>query len=207
MPIESLSPSARKIEALLGGSGQSYLDDFLRQESSREVEANGLAPSNYDVFAVRRNDAAGSEVFGPKHLHVGTYSEETLYGAAGSPLVRFRAAIHAVRARAESAASMEAEEIEYGHQAALVWAEVGRFKEFIGISPVISEIVAEFRTARFQFIGKDTPPTTMQALASALNAVTEAKRFDTPLVDRVVNALEHGGVDSLAPDALRDSDG
>jgi hypothetical protein len=207
MSIQTLSSSAREIEALLGGSGQNNLDDFLRQESSREVEARGLAPSNYDIFAVCRNDKAGSEVFGPKHLHVGNYPEETLYGAAGSPLVRFRAAIQAVKARAESAASMEPEQVEYGHQAALLWAEVGRFKEFIGISPVISEIVAELRTARFQFIGKDTPLTAMRTLASALNSVAGAKRFDAPLVDRVVKALEHGGVDSLAPDVLRDSDG
>src|SRR5213594_2440615 len=130
MANQTLSPSARKIESLLGGSGNSHLDDFLRQESSRELEAKGFAPSSYDVFAVRRNDQAGSEVFGPKHLHVGTYSEDALYGAAGSPLVRFRAAILALNLRAERAGSMKPEEVEYGHQAALIWAEVGRFKEF-----------------------------------------------------------------------------
>jgi len=207
MPTQPLTPSARKIESLLDGSGSSHLDDFLWQEASRELEAKGFAPSNYDVFAVRRNDQAGSEVFGPKHLHVGTYSEEALYGAAGSPLVRFRAAIQALKVHAESAASMKPEEVEYGHQVALLWAEVGRFQEFIGISPVISEIVAELRTARFQFLGKDTPLTAMQAVASALSLVAEARRFDVPLVDRIVKALEHGGIDSLAPDALRDSDG
>ncbi len=102
---------------------------------------------------------------------------------------------------------MKPEEVEYGHQAALVWAEVGRCKEFIGISPVISEIVAELRTARFQFLGKDTPPRAIQAVALALSFAAEAKRFDTPLVDRIVKALEDGGIDSLAPDALRNSDG
>jgi hypothetical protein len=70
---------------------------------------------------------------------------------------------------------------------------------------VVSEIVAELRTARFQFLGKDTPATTMQAIASALCLVVEAKRFDARLVDDMVKALEHGGIDSLAPDALRDS--
>jgi len=137
----------------------------------------------------------------------GTYSEEALYGAAGSPLARFRAAIQALKARAESTASMRPEEVEYGHQAALVWAEVGRLKEFIGISPVISEIVAELRTARFQFLGKDTPPPAMEAVASAFNFVAEAKRLDLPLVDRIVKALERGGIDSLAPEALCNPDG
>ncbi|HXP60321.1 MAG TPA: hypothetical protein VN829_07515 [Dongiaceae bacterium] len=134
-------------------------------------------------------------------------AEEVLYGAAGSPLARFRAAVQAIKARAEKAAPMRPDEVEYGHQAALVWAEVGRLKEFMGISPVISEIVAELRTARFQFLGKDTPPKAMQAVASAFRCVAEAKRFDPPLADRIVNALERGGIDSLAPDALRNSDG
>jgi hypothetical protein len=137
----------------------------------------------------------------------GGCKEEALYGAAGSPLARFRAAIQALKARAANTASMRPDEIEYGHQAALVWAEVGRLKEFIGISPMISEIVAELRTARFQFLGKDTPPTAMQAVASTFKLVAEAKRFDPPLADRVVKALELGGIDSLAPDALRNSDG
>jgi len=206
MATQTLSPSARKIEYQLDGSENSHLNAFLRQESSREVEARGFAPSSYDVFAVRRNDQAGNEVFGPKHLLVGTYSEEALYGAAGSLVIRFRSAIQALRVRADRTASMRPGEVEYGHQAALVWAEVGRLKEFIGVSPVISEIVAELRTARFQFLGKDTPPTAMEAVASALSLVAEAKRFDAPLVDRIVKALEHGGIDSLAPDAIRDSD-
>ena len=206
MTTQTLSPSARKIEAQLDGSGSCDLNSFLRQESSREVETRGFAPSYYDVFVVRRNDQAGNEVFGPKRLHVGTYSEEALYGAVDSPVVRFRSAILALKVRAERTASMKPEDVEYGHQTALIWAEVGRFKEFIGISPVISEIAAELRTARFQFLGKDTPPASLQAVASALRLVAEAKRFDAPLVDRIVKALEHGGIDSLAPDALRDSD-
>src|SRR5690349_18694620 len=112
------SSTALKVEALLEGSG-SNLDDFLREESIRAVEAKGLTPSSYDVFAVRRNDQTGSEVFGPKLLHVGTYSEEALYGAAGSPLVRFRAAIQALKAHADKISSLDHQQVEYGHQTAL----------------------------------------------------------------------------------------
>jgi len=205
MATQTLSPAARNIGSLLDGSESSHLNAFPRQEPSLEIE--GFATSNYDVFAVRRNDQAGNEVVGPKHLHVGTYSEEALYGAAGSLMVRFRSAIQALKVRAERAASVTPEEVEYGHQAALVWAEVGRLKEFIGTSPVVSEIVAELRTARFQFLGKDTPTTAMGAVVSALSLVAQAKRFDASLVDRIVAALEIGGIDSLAPDGLRDSDG
>ena len=208
MAAQTLTPVARRIdEALLEGRDDNPLLDFLRRESLRRVEAMGSVASEYDIFAVRRNDQLGREVFGPKPLHVGTYSEEALYGAAGSPVVRFRSAIQTLKARAEKTGSVNPEEVEYGHQAALVWAETGRLKEFIGTSSVISELVAELRTARFQFLGKDTPTVVMQAMASALHLIADAKRLDTSLVDRVVEALEAGGIDSLAPDALRDSDG
>jgi len=74
-------------------------------------------------------------------------------------------------------------------------------------SNAISEIVAELRTARFQFLGKDTPESALNALRSALKVVADAQRLDEGIVDRVVETLEVGGVDSLAPDALRDGDG
>lgn len=207
MESQTLSASSRQIEALLDSAEKNPLDDFLRQESSHQIESRGAIPSSYDIFAVRRNNHLGDEIFGPKRLLIGTYSEEALYGAAGSPSKRFRLAIQDLKIHAERAASVNPDEVEYGHQAALVWAEAGRLKEFLGTSPVVSEIVAEFRTARFQFLGKDTPPMTMQALSSALRLVAEAKRLDAPLVDRVVETLEVGGVDSLAPDVLRDFHG
>ena len=207
MDSQTLSQTSRQIEALLDSGEKNPLVDFLRQESSHQIEAKGAVPSNYDIFAIRRNDQFGDEIFGPKRLHVGTYSEETLYGAAGNPVVRFRSVIQALKVRVERTASVSPEELEYGHQAALVWAEVGRLKEFIGTSSVVSEIVAELRTARFQFLGKDTPTAAMRAVGVALGLVTQANRFDTSLVDRLVEALEEGGIDSLAPDALRDSHG
>src|SRR5882672_5386170 len=203
MATQNLSSAARHIESLLSGEDSDLLK-FLRQEAGRQVEAKSSVPSNYDVFAIRRNDQLGDEIFGPKRLHVGTYSEEVLYGAAGSPVARFRSAIQSLRIRVEKAATANPEEVEYGHEVALVWAEVGRLKEFMAASPVISEIVAELRTARFQFLGKDTPPAAMQAIMSALGLVAEAKRLDTLLVDRVVEALEAVGIDSLGPDVLRD---
>lgn len=207
MNSPALSPQARRVESLLESSEPNPLDDLLRQESQRKVEAIGCVRSSYDVFAVRRNPQHGDEVFGPKTFHVGTYSEEMLYGAAGSPLVRFRSAIQALKSRAEQAGAANPEDIEYTHQSTLLWAEVGRLKEFIGMSPVVSEIVAEFRTARFQFLGKDTPPAVIRAVAAAFRLIAGAKRFDTALVDRVVEGLEEGGIDSLAIDALRDSHG
>lgn len=203
----NLTPASRQIEAMLDSGRTNPLDEFMRQQSLRQLEMSGAVPSNYDIFAVRRNDQVGDEVFGPKCLHVGHYSEEALYGIAGSPLLRFRAAIQDLKSRAEKASSADPGNVEYGHQVSLVWAEVSRLKGFMGSSPVISEIVAELRTARFQFLGKEVPISVMRALFSALSFVTESKHLDTTLVDRIVDVLEEGGIDSLAPDVLRDPNG
>ncbi len=203
----TLSSTARQIETQFEQTGTNPLQAYLRDETARQLEANALSPSDYDVYLVRRNQLAGDDVIGPKILHAGRYSEDILYGAAGSPMARFRSTISVLKTRAERTGSLGPDDVEYGHQASLLWAEVGRLKEFIGISPVISEIVAELRTARFQFLGKDTPPTAIQAVAAALRLIVEAKRLDTAVVDRVVAILEDGGIDSLAPDVLRDSRG
>jgi hypothetical protein len=98
---------------------------------------------------------------------------------------------------------MDPEELEYGYQATLVWDEVGGLRGFLGASPVITEIVAELRTARFQFLGRDTPITAMKSLASVLGLIAEAENLDESLVDRIVEAFEQGGIDTLAQDALR----
>lgn len=207
MSTQLLSRSARHIENQFALQSSSWRQDDICGEAIRQLEGKGVSPSDYDVYLVRRNQLVGDEVVGPKTRPSGKYSEEVLYGAAGSPILRFLTAIQALRIRAERAAMMDPEEVEFGHQAALFWAEVGRLKELIGVSPVISEIVAEFRTARFCFLGKDTPRQAIQAMAAALQLVAASKRLDTAIVDRVVEILEAGGIDSLALDALRDSHG
>lgn len=200
------TPTGRQLEALLDSGTANGLDAYLRQEARRRVEATGFAPSHYDVFVVRRNDQLGDEVFGPKRLHVGTYSEEALYGVAGSRITRFRAAIRTLQDRLERLQSVAPGEVEYGHQTSLLWAEVGRLKDFIGAEATVSELVAELRTARFQYLGQDTPPEVVGALASALSRIADADRLDAALVDEVVEILQDAGVDSLAPDALRECD-
>jgi hypothetical protein len=130
---------------------------------------------------------------------------ESLPGMARDQAARFRSAVRASSIRAEAAAKLGANSVEYGHQVALLWSEVGRLGEFIGASPAISEIVAELHTARFQCIGKDTPPAQLHAVASALRHVADANNMDSATVDRMVEILEDGGFDSMAPDALRDS--
>lgn len=115
----------------------------------------------------------------------------------------FRTAIRDLASIAERAASLLPDNIEYAHQVSLFWAGVGRLKDYLGISNSISELVSELRTARFQFLGKDTPPQLMQAMVKAFETVEQAKCYDEALVDDVVSLLEQAGVDSFAPDQLR----
>lgn len=202
-----LTPAACQIEVQLQRRNSNPLQDYLNDEATRHLQEKGLGPSDYDMFLVRRNQFAGSEVFGPNAWHAGKYNEKTLYGAAGSPIFRFRSAIQALKILADKAKSIDPENVEYGHQATLFWSEVGKLKDFVGLSPVISEIVAEMRTARFQYLEKDTPLPALDAVAEALRLLTEANRLDPELVDVVVSILEEGGIDSLAQEGLREAHG
>lgn len=196
---------AEKIESQFGSSQPSHLKSFVRQQTLQKIESKGSEPGQYDIYAIRKDANLGDEILGPTPLHVGRFSEKALYGAAGSPVMHFRSSIQELKNQAERAASFDQESIDYGYHAALVWANVGRLKDFIGASPIITEIVAELRTARFQFLGKDTPVAAMQALAEGLALVAKAPRLDSLLVDKLVNILEKGGIDSLAQDALRNA--
>jgi len=207
MNSPTISPAARQIESQFEQPRTNPLQAFVRDDTARRLEAKNLAPSNYELYAVRRNQLAGDEVLGPKTLHVGSYSEDVLYGAIGSETTRFRSAIKALAAAAGKVAAFDPDSVEYGHQATLFWADAGKAKDFIGTTAVISEIAAELRTARFQFLAKDTPGEFMSAMAKALHLVAEAKRLDEALVDRFVETLEAAGFDSFAPDALRETRG
>jgi len=193
--------------------------------------APGISPSYYDLYLVRRNALAGNEILGPKQFHVDQFSETTLgglavpsgampsgagrsenasypaqllYGLEGSNLARFRSALKDLVARAEKAAREEPFGVEYTHRVTLFWADIANLKNFVGASPEVTEIVAELRTARFQFLRKDTPPKVMQALAEAVKLISDAPWLDSALIDRMVEIVEAGGVDSMAQDATRD---
>jgi hypothetical protein len=198
-----LSHRARQIENLFDSDKTNSLQAFALQEMSGVIEAKGYAPSHYSLVAVRKNELAGLEVFGPKNLPIGNYSEEVLYGAVSSPLPHFRSAIRTLAAKAAQIAALDEGDVEHSYQITLFWSDVGKLKDFLGVSAHVSELVSEFLTARFQFIGKDTPQSAIAAIAHAFSIATEARRLDSSVVERVVDALESGGLDSLAVDALR----
>ena len=200
----NLSPLAQQIEAQFDQPSNNSLQRFLRDTASRQLEAIGATGSTYDIFLVRRNAQVGDEALGPKQLHNGNYPEEFLYGTIRSEVPRFMHAIRDLADKADKIVLLDPEELDYGHRVALFWADIGRIKSFIGVSTVISEIAAELRIARFQMLGQDTPLDCMHAVAQALRLLAGAKRLDEPLVDRFVEVLETGGIDSFAQEALRD---
>lgn len=201
----TLSPIAREIESHLGKGGNSELFEFLRQETQRQLEGIESGPSKYDIFVVRRNALLGDEIFGPEPLHVGSYSEETLYGAAGSQLSRFRSAIQDLKARAERAGALNTESADYGQHATQIWLDIDGLNQFFGVTPVISQIVAKLRVVRSQFYGKDIPLAAIRAITSGLGLIAEAKRLDTALVDRLIEKLHEGGISPAAPSDLCDT--
>ncbi len=135
------------------------------------------------------------------------YTDELLYGPGGRPHWEFQTAIRTLATSADQIVLMNPLEIEYPHRMTLFWAEVGGMKRYLGVSVVISEIVSELQTARFQMLRKDTPITFIRAIARGLEFVTKPNNLDSVMVDQMVQAFEAGGFDSLAPEALRKSDG
>lgn len=203
MSVSMLTSRAVHVEQQFDSEKSNFLRNFLEHEKATSVESKGLAPSNYEVFAVRRNANAGVEIFGPKKFAIGTYTEEALYGASTSPLPAFFSAVRTLQTKAEGIRTIEENEIEFAYQVTLFWAEVNKLSQFLGVSASVSEIVSELLTARAQFVKRDTPPGAIAAIADALRILSEAKRLNSLIVEKITDTLETGGIDPLAVDALR----
>jgi hypothetical protein len=91
-------------------------------------------------------------------------------------------------------------QLEFAHQTTLLWSEIGHLKDFLALSNEIDELVAEFRTARHQFLKLDTPKVVVAALVDAFDLIASATRFDESLVDQVIDRIEAAGVDTFAQD-------
>ncbi|MES2737273.1 MAG: hypothetical protein V4672_13195 [Verrucomicrobiota bacterium] len=198
-----MTSKAQHVEQHFESQGTNYLKEFIDEEKSVALEAKGLTPSHYKLFAVRTNDAAGSEIFSPKNVHVGDYSEDFMYGAASGPLPQFRSAIRALHAKARKIETLDQYDIEYSYQVTLFWSDLAKLTKFIGLSAHVSEIIGELLTARYQFLGKDTSKAAMGAIGDALGIAAEAKRFDSSVSEKMADALESGGMDPLVLDSLR----
>jgi hypothetical protein len=207
MNRQLLSPPAHALENQLEEQGENRSKRQLRELAELSPAAQLVHSGSYQLCAIRSHPTAGTEIFGQKTpVLLGKYSEADLYGAFSNPTIAFKSALVLLTDRADRLAQLDPDDpdtADYGHQAALLWADVGALKSFIGTSPVVTEVVAELRTLRFQFLRKDTPPAIFQGLARALGCFVESSRWDTSAVDQFVETLEEAGYDSLAIDALR----
>ena len=207
MSNKLLSPRAQVLEKQWEEPGDNRYKRQLPELAALSPVAQQAPSGTYNLYMVRNHPEAGSEIFGPKTLHLGKYSEADLYGSSsGSPVIAFKSALAALKDQAARIGQLDEDTLECGHQATLFWADVGALKTFIGVSPVITEIVTELRTARFQFLRRDTPPSIFKALETALGLFLDSARWEDPsAVDQFVEILEKAGYDSLVIDALRDS--
>jgi hypothetical protein len=208
MNRQSLSPVVLAHEYQLEQPGDNRAKQELSAFAKRSPRAQQMERASYDLYAVRSHPTVGTEIFATKlQVHLGNYSERDLYGKGlGNPTIAFKSALSLLKDRADRLTLLDPDDpdtAEYGHQAALLWADVGALKSFIGTSPVVTEVVAELRTLRFQFLRKDTPPAIFQSLATALGGLIETAAWNTSAVDRLVETLEHAGYDSLVIDSLR----
>ena len=199
-----LSARARAMEMQWEAPGDNRAKQRIREVADLSPVMQQMPSASYSLWAVRDHPNAGPEIFGPERLVVGRYDEGDLYGSAGSSsVVAFKGVLAGLREQARRIAQLDQDTADYGHQAALFWSEVGSLKSFIGASSAITEIVAELRTARFQFLGKDTPLPIFAALAAGLSRFMDSARWDGAAVDRFVEQLEMAGYDSLVIDNLR----
>jgi hypothetical protein len=191
----------------LEAPGDNHVKRRVGEVAELGMKAKRLPSATYDLYVIRKDPIDGEDIFKQQPVKVGTYSEDVLYGKEGSLRIAFKAELENLRAACDELARMEAASLEYAQQSTLTWARVGRLKAFLGKDPVITELVAELRTARYQFLRRETPGDFFRGLGIALRLVTESRRWDADLVDAFVEALESVGHDSLAVDALRTGDG
>lgn len=197
MKIQPVSKKAQQIESLLESDMPNPLQAFVQQEKVSVLESKGIQPSGYKLVALRENEAAGPEIFSLKHVEIGNYTEETMWGAAVSPLPRFRSTVTALAEKAASASEFDETGVEYGYQMTALWAAIGKLKDFLGLNPRVSQLVALLLAAKVQFQKKDTPLAAARALANSLRLISAAARYDSSAVIASAKALRAGGIDCL----------
>jgi hypothetical protein len=146
----------------------------------------------------------GPEIFGPARIQGGSYSSEQLYGATQSLIPHFRSKIRGLEQKVAGVTKCEEYDAQYFYEVTLFWAEVGKLSEFLGASREVDEIITNLTTARFLFLGKDTPMVAIVAVGAAMKLVTAANRITFAVADQVGDVLEAAGLDLLVVDSLRD---
>jgi hypothetical protein len=201
--MNSILQKGRKesaVEQQLSKEGPTNLKSFIREETANAVSTPDTMPGTYEVFAVRKSPG-----WKDRYIRVGSYTEKELGRAAGLA-TQFRATIKILAEKAATLESVPESSVEHAYQLPLLWSQIGQLKKYLGASPAISEIVAEFLTARHQCRGRDTSITALKSVKLALTTVFEAPRITDAVADRVSDLLIEGGFDMFSPDALRKED-
>ena len=180
------------------------LPSFLKSEASNVIDSKRSETSKYAMYLVRESPNTGPEIFGPTRIHGDTYTSEQLYGAVKSPIPHFRSKLRGLEAKAGEITKCEEYAAEYFYEVTLFWAEVGKLSEFLGASREVDEIITNLTTARFLFLGKDTPMAAIEAVGAAMKLATTANRITFAVADQVADVLEAAGLDLLVVDSLRD---
>lgn len=203
MPSQFDNPVAREIELLLDAEGRNSLKDFLISEAKPAAFSESFQQNRYDLFIVQNRQDGAHDTF---KLNLGSYSEEELYGLAKSPSVRFRREAARLLEYAKRILALAQAEVEFEHQATLLWSDIGRLTGFLGTSDELNEVVANLRVARAQFVARPTPRVVVQALADVLGLLQQNAWLGTTCVDTVLDLLEKAGVDLNYPLQFADGD-
>jgi hypothetical protein len=170
------------------------LRSFAEPGRGHQLE-HTFGPGSRDNFALRLRATVVTQAFGQKAAILPGICDGAAPCGPGvsNPPSAFHLLLAQLKARADRIALLDPDEMdtaEYGHQAALFWADVVGLKGFIGTSPTVTQVVAELQKLHLQFLRKDTPPAIFQTLATALGGLIGTACWDACAVDRFVKTLE-----------------
>ncbi|EDY15790.1 hypothetical protein CfE428DRAFT_6683 [Chthoniobacter flavus Ellin428] len=194
MPTQAEIPTGLRLEKMLDARQRNPLTEFLSTQAQRSVPAEALRTSKFDHYLVQKRADGTNDAF-----RLDSYSEEELYGIAGSPALRFRRDVERLKLQVAAIKELEGNEIEVEHLATLLWADIGRLTGHLGASPQIDEIVANLRVARAQFVAQPTPLAIVEALGEVFEIVVRNAQFSTDAVDEALDRMEAAGVDLNFP--------
>lgn len=194
MPTQAEIPTGLRLEKMLDARQRNPLKEFLSTQAQRSVPAEARRTSEFDHYLVQKRADGTNDAF-----RLDSYSEEELYGIAGSPILRFRRDVERLKQQVAAITGLEGNEIEVEHLATLLWADIGRLTGHLGASPQIDEIVANLRIARAQFVAQPTPLAVVEALSEVFAIVGRNAQLSTDAVDAALDRMEAAGIDLNFP--------
>jgi hypothetical protein len=88
----------------------------------------------------------------------------------------------------------EEDELEFEHQAILLWADTDELAHYLGTSEEVEEVVANLRFARAKHKARLTPRATVAALGKGFSFLQHQRNLDRALVNQFLSCLDHAGL-------------